>query len=106
MCLNLIPPDHFIWNFNNSTKTSLFHAVKWRLITAIKVKQKETCIYCSSSTNAYVYMYKYVAKKGSATMLAIKRSAGVAPEVSLKNPLHAGYKAHKLGIYPDVVDPQ
>ena len=51
-------------------------------------------------------MYKYVDKKGSATMLAIKRSAGVAPEGSVKNPLHAGYKAHKLGIYPDVVDPQ
>ena len=106
MYLNLIPRDHFIWNFNGSTKTSLFHAVKWRLITAIKVKQKETCIYCSSSTNAYVYIYKYVDQNGSATMLIIKTSAGVAPELSLRNLLHTGYKADMQGIYPDVVNPK
>ena len=31
-------------------------------------------------------------------MLAIKRSAGIAPEVNLNNPLHAGHKAHKWEI--------
>ena len=30
-------------------------------------------------------------------MLAAKRSAGVAPEVNLRNSLHAGNKAHKQG---------
>ena len=32
-------------------------------------------------------------------MLTIKRSAGVTPEVNLRNPLHAGDKAGKLGIH-------
>ena len=33
-------------------------------------------------------------------MLAIKRLAGVAPEVNLKNPLHTGKEARKQGIHP------
>ena len=33
-------------------------------------------------------------------MLAIKRSAGVAPEVNVRTPLHAGEKACKPGIHP------
>ena len=33
------------------------------------------------------------------TMLAIKRSAGVAPEVNLRNPLCTGQTAHKQGIH-------
>ena len=32
-------------------------------------------------------------------MLAVKRSAGVPPEVNLRNPLHAGDEAHKRGIH-------
>ena len=39
-----------------------------------------------------VNMCKYVDQHGSADMLAIKRSAGVAPEVNLRNPLHTGEK--------------
>ena len=39
-------------------------------------------------------------QKGSATMLAVKNSSGVAPEVNWRNPLHAGDKAHKQGIHP------
>ena len=38
---------------------------------------------------------KYVDQNSSATMLATKRSAGIAPEVNLGNPLHAGDKARK-----------
>ena len=38
---------------------------------------------------------KYVDRKGLAVVLAAKRSAGVAPEVKLKNPLHTGDKAGK-----------
>ena len=34
-------------------------------------------------------------------MLAVKRSAGVAPEVNLRNPLCAGKDTCKQGIYPD-----
>ena len=30
----------------------------------------------------------------------VKRSAGVALEVNLRNPLHAGDEAHKWGIHP------
>ena len=33
---------------------------------------------------------KYVDQKGSTAMLAAQRSAGVAPEVNMRNPLHIG----------------
>ena len=33
-------------------------------------------------------MNKYMDPKGSAVMLAVKRSAGVRPEVNWRNPLH------------------
>ena len=38
--------------------------------------------------------------KSSAVMLAIKRSAGVAPEVNLRISLHAGKEASKQEIHP------
>ena len=38
-------------------------------------------------------MCKYVDQTGSAAMLATKRSAGVTPEVNLRNPLHATERA-------------
>ena len=38
-------------------------------------------------------------KNGLAATLAAKKSAGVAPEVNLRNPLHAGDKAFKWGIH-------
>ena len=34
-------------------------------------------------------------QKGSAAMLTTAQSAGVAPEVNPRNPLHTGEKAHK-----------
>ena len=42
-------------------------------------------------------LYKYMDQKGSLAMLATKRSAGVASEVNLRNPLHANKEAHKWG---------
>ena len=33
-------------------------------------------------------------------MMAVKRSSGVAPEVNLRNSLHADNKAGKQGIHP------
>ena len=44
-----------------------------------------------------VYMSKY---GGLIAILAGKRSVGVALEVNLRNPLHVGNKAFKLGIHP------
>ena len=38
---------------------------------------------------------------GSAAMLTVRRSAGVAPEVNLRNPLHTGDEAHHPGIHLD-----
>ena len=35
-----------------------------------------------------------------AAMLAVKKSAGVTPEVNLRNPLHEGEEADKQGIHP------
>ena len=46
------------------------------------------------------YVYKYVDQKGPAAVLFAKRSAGVTPEVNLKNPLHPGKEACEQGIYP------
>ena len=37
-------------------------------------------------------------------MLLTKRSAGVAPEVNLRNPLHGGDEAHKQETQPCKVD--
>ena len=48
----------------------------------------------------YLYVHKYVDQKDSAAMPAVKRSAGVAPEVNLRNPLHAGDEACKEEMYP------
>ena len=39
-------------------------------------------------------------QKGSAAILVIKWSAGVAPEVNLRNPLHADNEAHKQELHP------
>ena len=47
-----------------------------------------------------LYKCKYVIKKRIDRHLGSKRSAGVAPEVNLRNPLHAGNKACKRGIHP------
>ena len=48
----------------------------------------------------YLYVDKYVDQKGSAAMPAVKKSAGVAPEVNLRNPLHAGDEACKQEMHP------
>ena len=42
-------------------------------------------------------VYRYVDESSSATMLAAKRSAGVAPEVKLRNQLRKGNEACKRG---------
>ena len=44
-------------------------------------------------------MYKYVDQKGSVAILSVKSPAGVAPEVNLRNPLHAGEEAHRQHIH-------
>ena len=52
-------------------------------------------------TNICGYMIcKYMDWKGSATILATKRSVGVALEVNLRNPLHIHDKACKWGMHP------
>ena len=38
--------------------------------------------------------------KRRTALLAIRSSAGVAPEGNLRNPLHTGDEAHKQGIHP------
>ena len=44
----------------------------------------------SSPTNACKKVFKFEDQKDSAAMLAVKSSAGVAPEVNLRISLHAG----------------
>ena len=53
-----------------------------------------------TSTNACRHVCRYVDQKGSAVMLTFIQSAGVAPEVNLRNSLQAGDKARKWGIHP------
>ena len=45
-------------------------------------------------------LFTYVGQKGTVAMLVIKRILGVAPEMTLRNPLHTANKACKQGIYP------
>ena len=51
---------------------------------------------------------KYVDCKGSAVMLAAKKSAGVTPEVNMRNPLHVGEKSMQVsdGIRPLALKPR
>ena len=44
-------------------------------------------------------------QKDSAAIRAVKRSAGVAPEVNLRNPFHACDEACKQGIHPSLEIP-
>ena len=53
-----------------------------------------------TSTNACRHVCRYMDRKGSAAMLTSILSAGVTPEVNLRNSLHAGNKARKRGIHP------
>ena len=50
-------------------------------------------------TNVCGHVCKYVDQKDSVAMLTSIQSAGVAPEVNLRNSLHAGDKARKRGIH-------
>ena len=43
-----------------------------------------------------VDMYKYIDQKDLAAMLAVNRSAGVTPEVNLRNPLPSDKKHFKV----------
>ena len=47
--------------------------------------------------NPPMLMYKYVDKKGSAAMLAIKSSAGITSKVNLRDPFHAGDETLERG---------
>ena len=49
----------------------------------------------TESIKHHKYVCEYIDQKGSAAMLAVKRSAGVAPEVGLGNPLSASDEAYK-----------
>ena len=49
--------------------------------------------------NLWIHYLQVVDRKGSAAMLAAKRSAGVAPYVNLRNSLHPGHKVCKPGIH-------
>ena len=69
---------------------------------SIKIKQEPTTTRSllanrafMSPSNASICINMWI-RKDFTTMLVIKRSAGVTPEVNLKNPLHAGDKACKL----------
>ena len=61
----------------------------------VRVDTTAHSIFGLSPTSAY----KYMDQRGSATMLAITRSADVGPEVNLTNPLHISGEAHKQVIH-------
>ena len=62
-------------------------------ICKLDLRRAARTILSSSSTNGCSNVYKYMEQKRFAAMLATKMSSGVAPEVNLKNPLHAGMEA-------------
>ena len=47
---------------------------------------------------------KYADRNGSAAVLAAKRSAGIAPEANLRNPLRAGDETRRQGDPPSFVN--
>ena len=53
-----------------------------------------------TSTNACGHVCRYMDQKSLAAMLTSIQSAGVSPEVNLRNSLQAGDKACKRGIHP------
>ena len=57
------------------------------------------------STNAHRHVYMYVDQKGLAAMLTSVQSAGVTPEVNLRNSLCAGEEACKRGNPPWLWNP-
>ena len=69
------------------------HNVKYNIVSTVhnvnvQVNRKATATPSESDLLGIIYsmhMYKYLAD-----MLAVKRSADVAPEVNLRNPLYAG----------------
>ena len=65
-------------------------------IASYKLMERITAQHARSRTRAPPKLVR-VQVGGSATMLATKRSVGVVPEVTLRNPLHAGDEACKWG---------
>ena len=47
------------------------------------------------SQEMFLRLQIYADHEGSVTVMDIKKSAGVTPQVNLRNPLQAGNKTHK-----------
>ena len=72
---------------------------RFSLVTELRVRG----IPNSSPTNACSHVCgseRLGCHAGQGCHAGLNRSAGVAPEVNQRIPLHAGDKAHKQGIYP------
>ena len=69
--------------FSAARTSVLSHAVRQRVLDP------------GLKSHQYLYVCKYVDWNGFGAMLATKRSAGVTPEVNLRNPLHVGDEACK-----------
>ena len=52
-----------------------------------------------------ILVHKYVDQNSSTAMFTTKRSAGVAPEVNMRIPLHAGDKTCNRGHPPWLLNP-
>ena len=62
-------------------------------------------IYPMFQSHQCLYVHKYTDQKCLDVMFAIKKSAGVAPEVNLRNPLHASDEGCKQENSPWVFNP-
>ena len=78
------------------------------LTAQLKVKEKEEGTVCLLRSPDWIptsYLCYMHVRMESALMLSVQRSAGVAPEVNLRNLLCTGEKACKQGICPGIWTP-
>ena len=78
----------------NSIDSSV-HRISVQRGTAYYYSVNGKFVYKFSKSDSF-NVFNYLDRKGSAAMLDIKRSAGVTPEVNLRNPLHISNEACNL----------
>ena len=80
-----------------------FSVIVYRKACSMSLVTKCEDILENTTNSNSGHVCRYVDRKDSTAMLATKRSAGVTPEVNLRNPLHTGKKAHKWRIHPGLL---
>ena len=86
----------------SNTEDNMFVSVRLKLEMVTKLLYNLLCnMFSNLACRRFTYLSLFcIAQKGSAAMLAIKRSAGVTPQMNLRNPYHTGDEAGKQETHP------